>query len=392
MATSTATDPPVSDNPTRFEKKTFGVLLAVAGAFFLWTVSPIWVPVFLGVLLAVVASPLQRKLEQRFRRHPRLLAAAISFVTVALGLGLVVFMGYFVMKEVLHYLTDVAPQHANAANAWLHGSHMTRLLKRLGQTPDGLMKQVQTYGHSAVTHLTDIVGGLLAATSHLALIVIFTTITSYYLLLEGPALSRFLVRMLPLPQPETRALMHEFHEVAVGTLLGIGVIALVQGTLAGLGFWIFGLGKPLVWGALCAIASLLPAIGTGVVCLPAGIVFIATGHVGGGVGLLVYWAVVITSIPDYWLRPRLMKGHMRLHELLVLIAVFGGIEAFGAIGLLVGPMFVAMFVAMLRIYERNYRLPSTEGRLAPRGRDNDDKDPAGAPRGGRTDRHNPQPA
>ena len=77
---------------------------------------------------------------------------------------------------------------------------------------------------------------------------------------------------------------------------------------------------------------------------------------------------------------------MRLHELLVLIAVFGGIEAFGAIGILIGPMFVAMFVALLRIYERNYRLPSTEGRLSPKGRDqdaDDDKDAAGTARGGK---------
>jgi len=368
------------DNPTRFEKKTFGVLLAIAGIFFLWTVSPIWVPIFLGVMLAVVASPLQRRLERRYRRHPRLLAAGISFVTVALGLGLVVCMGYFVVRELLHYLTEVAPQHAAAAERWLHAPRVTHMLRRVGQTPEGVMKGVQGYGHAAVTHLSDIVGGILAATSNLALIVIFTTITSYYLLLEGPALARFLVRMVPLPQPETRALMHEFHEVAVGTLLGIGVIALVQGTLAGIGFWIFGLGKPLVWGALCAVASLLPAIGTGIVCVPAGIVWAVSGHIGQGIGLLVYWGIIITSIPDYWLRPRLMKGHMRLHELLVLIAVFGGIEAFGAIGILVGPMFVAMFVAMLRIYERNYRLPSTEGRIAPKPRQGTDEEDDEHPR------------
>jgi predicted PurR-regulated permease PerM len=368
MATTEAMTP--TDNPTRFEKKTFGVLLAVAGAFFLWTVSPIWVPVFLGVLLAVVASPLQRKLERRYRRHPRLLAAAISFVTVALGLGLVVFMGYFVVRELLHYLTDVAPTHAATAEHWLHAPRMTRLLHRIGQTPDGMMKQAQGYGHAAIAHLTDVIGGLLAATSHLVLIVIFTTITSYYLLLEGPALARFAVRMVPLPQPETRALMHEFHEVAVGTLLGIGLIALVQGTLAGIGFWICGFGRPIVWGALCAVASLLPAIGTGIICWPAAIAWALAGHIGSAVALMLYWGIIIT-IPDYWLRPRLMKGHLRLHELLVLIAVFGGIEAFGAIGILVGPMFVAMFVAMLRIYERNYRLPSTEGRLSPKGRERD---------------------
>src|SRR5690348_7742540 len=138
------------DNPTRFEKKTFGVLLAIAGVFFLWTVSPIWVPIFLGVMLAVVATPLQRRLERRYRRHPRLLAATISFVTVALGLGLVVFMGYFVMRELLHYLTDVAPKHADAAQHWMHSPRISRVLHRVGQSPDGVMKQVQGYGHAAI--------------------------------------------------------------------------------------------------------------------------------------------------------------------------------------------------------------------------------------------------
>src|SRR3954471_7622868 len=194
MAASGNTIQVPTDNPTRFEKKTFGVLLAVAGAFFLWTVSPIWVPIFLGVLLAVVASPLQRKLERRYRRHPRLLAAAISFVTVALGLGLVVFMGYFVIREMLHYLTTDAQQHAAAAEHWLRSVRISRLLHHVGQSPDGVMKQATGYSHSAVTHLTDVVGGLLAATTNLTVIVIFTTITSYYLLLEGPALARFLVR------------------------------------------------------------------------------------------------------------------------------------------------------------------------------------------------------
>ena len=108
--------------PTRFEKRTFGVLLAVAGVFFLWTVSPIWVPVFLGILLAVVASPLHRQASRDATASIRACsAAAISFVTVALGLGLVVFMGYFVLRELLHYLTDMAPKHAAAAEHWLHG-------------------------------------------------------------------------------------------------------------------------------------------------------------------------------------------------------------------------------------------------------------------------------
>jgi predicted PurR-regulated permease PerM len=350
----------VMRQPTRFEKRTFGVLLAVAGVLFLWTVLPIWVPVFLGVMLAVVASPLQRRLENRYGQHPRLLAAAISFLTVAIGVGVVFFMGYFVVKELLFYLTDVAPRHEAMFNAWLHSAHVGKMLKHFGQTPDSVLKQAQAYSHAATAHLTDVVGGVLAATTHGFGVIIFTTVTSYYLLLEGPALARFGVRIVPLPHDETRALMREFHDVAVGTLLGIGVIAVVQGTLSGLGFWLFGVSKPIVWAALAAMASLLPAIGTGLVCAPVALVLMLTGHFAAGMGLGWWWALVVVAGPDYWLRPRLMRNHMRLHELLVLISVFGGIEAFGAVGLLVGPMFVAMFVALLRIYERDYQPASQE--------------------------------
>jgi len=102
-------DPARLPSPTRLEKRTFGVLLTLGAFGFLWTISPIWVPVFLGVMLAVVASPLQRKVERRFGGHPRLLAAAISFVTVALSIGIVAFLGYFVVRELLHYLTRPRP-------------------------------------------------------------------------------------------------------------------------------------------------------------------------------------------------------------------------------------------------------------------------------------------
>lgn len=346
---------PATRQPTRFEKRTFGVLLAAAGVLFLWTVLPIWVPVFLGVMLAVVASPLQRRLENRHRHHPRLLAAAISFLTVAIGVGVVFFMGYFVVKELIFYLSDVAPRHEALFDSWLHSARVGKMLRHFGQTPDSVLRQAQAYSHAAITHLTDVVGGVLAATTHGFGVIIFTTITSYYLLLEGPALARFGVRIVPLPHDETRALMREFHDVAVGTLLGIGVIAIVQGTLSGVGFWLFGVGKPIVWAALAGVASLLPVVGTGLVVAPVALVLMLTGHFAAGMGLGWYWAFIVVAVPDYWLRPQLMKGHMRLHELLVLISVFGGIEAFGAVGLLVGPMFVAMFVALLRIYERDYQ-------------------------------------
>ena len=328
---------PSGTTPTRFEKRTFGVLLAVAGAFFLWTVSPIWVPVFLGVLLAVVASPLQRRLERRYRQAirvcwPRRSASSPS----ALGLGLVVFMGYFVVKELLLYLTDVgAAARGGGGAAGCTRRACRACLHRLGQSPDGVMKQAQAYGHAAVTHLSDVVGGVCSprrrtwrssSSSRPS-----RRITSCS---KGRRWRASSCAWCRCRSEETRALMHEFHEVAIGTLLGIGVIALVQGVLGGARLLDLRhrqadrVGRAVrdrVAGAGDRHRHRLRAGGHGLRAdRPRRRRRGAARRTG---------ASSITSMPDYWLRPRLMKGHMRLHELLVLIAVFGGIEAFGAIGL-----------------------------------------------------------
>jgi predicted PurR-regulated permease PerM len=341
------------------------VLFAAAAFFFLWTLSPIWVSVFLGVLLAVVATPLERRLERRWGGHPRLLAAGITTVTLALGMAVVAFVGFVVVRELVHFLGANVPKYAADGMIWLHSRRTLGLLRRLGSSPEQVISAAQGYAATLVAHLTAVAGDVLAVTSHGVLTLVFTAATSYYLLLEGRALARFVIRLLPFPPSETRALMHEFHEVAVGTLFGMLVIGLIQGVLAGLGVALAGAGRPLVWGTLTAAASLVPSVGTALVLPPLAVAQMVGGRTLAGLGLLIYWLVLVVGVCDYLIRPWLMRGRMRLHSLLVLIALFGGIEAFGPIGLLLGPLFVALFVALLRIYDRDYRPSPPAGTLQP---------------------------
>jgi predicted PurR-regulated permease PerM len=340
--------------PTRFEKVAFGVVFAVAAFFFLWTLSPVWVPVFLGILLALVARPLKSRIERRFHRHPRLLSAAITIVCISAVLGLVAFVFYVVVQELSHLVKDVIA-HADDMSHWLHSPRVLRWLGRFGGSPEQIQSSIRSLSTSLLTHTSTVLGSVLSLTSHALLLIFFTSLTAYYLLLEGGRLTQFAVRLSPLPMEETVALLSEFHDVSIGTLLGIGVICLVQGVAAGIGFAIFGVASAVVWGALTGVASLVPTIGTALVCFPiAGIEFMH-GRTLSALGLLLWWGFAVVALPDYYLRPRLLRGHMRLHSLLVFIALFGGLEAFGVMGLLLGPLFVAFFVALLRIYERDYR-------------------------------------
>ncbi len=273
--------------------------------------------------MAVVASPLQTRLVRRFGGHPRLLAATITAVTLAIGVGLLVVLGILVVREVIHFLTELAPGVAHSGLEWLHSPAVRRLLHRAGSSPEQLQRELGQAAAQLAAHLTTLLGSLLSVTSHGLVTLVFTAITSYYLLLEGPALANFIVRLLPLPPDETRALIGAFHQAAVSTVLGVGVVSLIQGVLASLGFALFHAPQPLVWGALTGVASLIPAVGTGLVCVP---VAMLTGHIGSGIGVGVWWLVLVVGLCDYVLRPRLMEGRMRMHSFLVLLALFGGIS------------------------------------------------------------------
>ncbi|HZS38617.1 MAG TPA: AI-2E family transporter [Polyangia bacterium] len=350
--------PIVPIDPVRAQKRTFGVLFLVGAFLFLWTISPMWVPIFLGILLAVVATPLKRRLERRLGGHPRLLAAVISAVTLAIGVGTIALIGFVVVRELVEFFSGPDQQYAGEAIKWVHSKRMTGILSRFGETPDHVVTAAREKGRELLTHLSGVLGSLLTVTSNAVLTLIFTFITSYYLLLDGGRLATLVVRLLPLRQDETRSLIADFRESTVGILLSIGVVSLFQGVSAGIGFAVFGVPKPLVWGALTGAVSLIPAVGTALICVPVGVLQIATGHVWSGVGVLVYWLIVVVMVADYVLRPRVLRGRLRIPDLLVLIGVFGGLEAFGVLGLALGPLIVALFVTLVRIYERDYRPPT----------------------------------
>jgi predicted PurR-regulated permease PerM len=346
----------MAERPTsRVEKGTFGALFAVAGLLFLWTVSPLWVPVFLGILLAVIAWPLKRRAERSMGGHPRLLAVLITAVTMAIGAGLVAVVAIVIGREIVQFFSSGAGDYAHEADRLLHSRRAARALDAFGATPDQVVASAQHAARGLVTHVTDLVGGVASVTWQAVLTVFFTALTSYYLLLEGAAVKRLLLRLVPLPADELLALGHEFREASIGVLLSIGAVSVFQGVAAGAVFWACGVPKPLVWGALVVLTALIPGVGTALVCVPLGVLQIATGHVASGVALLIAWALVVVVFADYVLRPWVMRGRVRMPDLLVLIGVFGGLEAFGALGLALGPLFVALFVALVRIYDRDYR-------------------------------------
>jgi predicted PurR-regulated permease PerM len=167
----------------------------------------------------------------------------------------------------------------------------------------------------------------------------------FFLVRDGVDLNRRIRDSLPLAPALQDELADRFTTVVRATVKGSVVVALVQGALGGLALWLLGIHAPVLWAALMAVLSLLPAVGTGLVWGPIAIYLFVTGAVWKGIGLALYGAVVIGSV-DNVLRPVLVGKETQMPDYIVLFSTLGGLAVFGVNGIIIGPMIAAMFVAV----------------------------------------------
>jgi predicted PurR-regulated permease PerM len=339
----------------KLQNVTFLALLLAAG-YFLWrTMAPIWLPIFLGLIIAVSVNPLHQKLRKRWRNHDGLSAAVLTAAVLVLSVGLVAFLFAVVGERIVEFAREASRRYQTRGAAGLMPHDALPLLEKLGVDPSTVREHVGRAAETVAGSMGRLLAALVAGTFSGVFTLLFTALTSYYLLVEGERATRWLVDMMPLPDSQVWELARNFRDVTRTMLLGTGVTAFYQGASAFVGYWLFGVPDAIVWASLTGVASLLPGIGTLLVWVPVGGYLLASGSIGKGIGLLAWGSVVIVLVADYVLRPWLVKSKLRMNDLLVFIAIFGGIEAFGVVGLILGPIFVALFVSLLRIYQRDYR-------------------------------------
>jgi predicted PurR-regulated permease PerM len=171
----------------------------------------------------------------------------------------------------------------------------------------------------------------------------------FFLLRDGDDLSRRITKAIPLRPDHQRALLDTFTTVIRATVKGNIVVAVLQGALGGLIFWLLGIRAPLLWAAVMAVLSLLPAVGAALVWFPVAVYLLATGAVWQGVVLIAYGMLII-GLVDNVVRPILVGQDTKMPDYVVLIATLGGIAIFGINGFVIGPVIAAMFIAAWDIY------------------------------------------
>jgi predicted PurR-regulated permease PerM len=186
------------------------------------------------------------------------------------------------------------------------------------------------------------VGGLLS----ILVSILFTVFTLFYLFRDGEAIAHKLPDLLPLDRRRAESVVRRAHEIITASVYGVLVIAIIQGTFGGVMFALLGLPSPLVWGVVMVILSCIPVAGSGLVWGPAVVFLGVTGAYTKAVILTVFGVGVIGTT-DNVLRPRLVGGRTRMHELFVFFSVLGGLAAFGIMGLLLGPVILGVAIVFL---------------------------------------------
>lgn len=204
---------------------------------------------------------------------------------------------------------------------------------------------MQMLKNKATTFLPLLLNSTLSILSNLA--VLFFLL--YYLFKSGRNIEKFLERILPFKRQNVTLLSHETKNMVKANAIGIPVLAVIQGLVAMVGYWVFGVDDFALWGFVTGVFSMLPIVGTAVVWAPICFYLFTQGENGNGWGLLIY-SVVITTNVDYFARLTLLKKFMDVHPLITVFGVIVGISMFGFWGVIFGPLLLSYIITLFKIY------------------------------------------
>jgi predicted PurR-regulated permease PerM len=364
------TDPRQPPDPLRspsLEHKTLLWLVVGFSAAFLLVLWPLTGAVLWALFLAIVFWPMHQHTGKLVKRRPSLAATItllsiilIVIVPLALVSASVVEQASLVYQKVRSGEMQPAQylqRMMEALPSWAQG-----ILQRFGlqDLPAVLQRAGEVLSRSSQAITSGLVG-LGQITLDFVVSFFIMLYVLFFLLRDGSALSHRIARAVPLQPEQTRKLLGQFVTVVRATVKGNVVVALIQGALGAAAFWVLDIPGPMLWGALMALLSLLPAVGAALVWGPVALYLLFTGQLLAGIGLTL-WGVMVIGLVDNLLRPMLVGRDTRMPDYLILVATVGGISLFGLNGFVIGPVIAAMFLVSWNLLtEVRHQTPDAPG-------------------------------
>ncbi len=316
-------------------------LCAILLVSFLWMVKGLAIPIALGGLLALMLAPLQRRvaraLGNRSGLAPALLTAgALLLVVIPFALAVaqvIVSINDFLARGVPEILDEIQR---------LRSTRLAWLAEHLPLDDDAIRQHFGTLLKHSGLVFAGLAGSFAQALPGRLVGMFLFTLALYYFLRDGRTFTRFLAALSPFADADTERLFASIERAVRGVLLGQLVTPGVQGGLTIGALLLFSVPGALVFGLVAMLLSVIPMVGTTPVTVGAVLYLVASARYGAAVGMAV--AALMIGISDNVVRPLVQSSQSRLHPLLVLVSIFGGVEVFGAAGVLIGPVLAVLAV------------------------------------------------
>ncbi len=334
---------------------------AVALYFCYALVAPFLKPLLFSIVLAVLSYPLHSRIQRRVRN--RNLSALLSTCLVVL---FIVLATVLLVRALATGLRDVYQALSSSGDGSerlsLYVIHLFERAVELASnylpiSTSDLRSATVNQAEKAVSTLLGLTAGVVGSFTALIANALIAFFVLFFLLRDGNAMLRRAAVLLPLRRDQTRRLFALVKDILNATVYGTLAMAALQGALTGLALWFLGVTSAGLWAIVTALCALLPFIGTGIVLLPAISMLMVSGHWIKGL-ILLAWGLAIVHPVDNLLRPHLIGSRTKLSTLFVFFALLGGLQAFGGLGVFIGPIALAITLALLTFLREERRAGS----------------------------------
>lgn len=321
----------------------------------LYIFRPFFYPIFWAAVIAMLFHPFYVRINSQIKIAGVSSLISIILVIVLILLPLILVAVLLVQKSISFYTNisgaDTVVNNVQGFATWLQSTPLAPYVSEIqSQWTEYAANTARAIGLFVFDNIKYVTQN--SFTFIFMLFIMFYTM--YYFFKDGEKILKRLSHLSPLGDKYEIMLYKKFRTASVASLKGTLIIGGIQGALGGLLFWFTGVPGAFVWGVVMVVMSIIPAVGSFLVWMPAGIIMLVTGHTWQGIVILLFGTFVISLI-DNVLRPPLIGKEIEIHPLIILFSTLGGIILFGISGFIIGPIISALFLAVISIYDHYYK-------------------------------------
>lgn len=332
---------------TKPETYFFLVILVLVGVLSFLVFMPFLSTLILAATVAVVIYPAHKKVVEAFKGKNTL----ASFFTLIVLFCLIIVPLYLIAAQVLNEATS-AYSHVVSENSSVTltiDTFQEKFNTLVERVFPGITIDLRSYLTAASGWLLQNIGAFFSGTISIGLRLVLGIFAFFYFIKDGRKFIQIFEDHSPIPREHTDVLIVKLRTSIRSIIGGSITVAICQGLISGIGYTIFGIPNPALWGTLTGLSALIPGVGTSLVLVPAVIYAFVVGTPYQGFGLGV-WGLLAVGLLDNFLSPKLIGSGLRIHPLIVLFSIIGGLTFFGPEGFILGPLTISLFMALFSIY------------------------------------------